>query len=103
MPVLLNSANHYQASTAKYLHTTARVWLLFELVQYENFFHTQNQYNRCTVIERVGLQAETFASLLMSYIVRHFVITTSHLKLNTLILITDRLHWTVFFLLHFSL
>ena len=50
----------------------------------------------CSVIERVGLQAETFASFLMSYIVCHFVITRSHLKLNTLILITDRLHWTVF-------
>jgi hypothetical protein len=50
----------------------------------------------CRVIERVGLQAETFASFLMSYSLGHFVITRSHLKLNTLILITDRLHWTVF-------
>jgi hypothetical protein len=32
MPALLNSINYYQASTAKYLHTTTRVWLLFELV-----------------------------------------------------------------------
>lgn len=50
----------------------------------------------CTIVERVELQAETFASFLTSYNVCHFVITRSHLKLNTLILITDRLHWTVF-------
>jgi len=46
MPVLLNSVNYYQASTAKYPHTTTRVWLLFELVQYADFFLVHNQYNR---------------------------------------------------------
>ena len=50
----------------------------------------------CTVIEHVSLQAETFASFLVSYSLSHFVITRSHSKLNTLVLITYRLHWTVF-------
>lgn len=90
------SVNHYQASTAKYLHTTTRVWLLFELAQYANSFHVQNQYSRLYSHWTCRPTGWYFCFFVNELQPRPFCYNQASLKIEYTDTRTDRLHWTVF-------